>query len=562
MDKPSHHVASTDLPAWAKEMIALYESNAASQFILHGNVHDRFFLALTEGNCLGSLADFLLRIMLPRFDVVLGYDIGNGVRVEKGGEIFSQWPALKENPDLPKQPRPAVELLTRYFRYCANLGRISKTRWQNACVIRSANLLAPAMPGSFNYDLNSLASLMRDWADDPLLSGHALVTCLITENLNDLHPMLVNNPQTAKIKVPLPATADIARLVDFSRTSYGGALAQYEDKTTELAAQLTGATNHAIESLFKLKQHRNETLTPDDLTKLRKQLVEAECQGLIEFIESSRTLNDLHGQDKLKTWLRQDIALWHRNELHAMPMGYLICGPVGTGKTYLVECLAGEAGVPVVKIKNFRDKWVGSSEGNLEKIFRLLQALSRCLVFIDEADQALGKRDSGNDDSGLSGRIYSMMAAEMSRPENRGRVVWVLASSRPDLIEVDLKRPGRVDVKIPIFPTATAQESLALLDALCRRYDVTLNDAEKAEAIPVMPVLLTPGAAEALAVKIYRLIRVEGIAPNAALKQCLAGYQSPVPAEVMDFQIGLAAREASDLDFVPEIFRGHVSRRP
>ena len=47
----------------------------------------------------------------------------------------------------------------------------------------------------------------------------------------------------------------------------------------------------------------------------------------------------------------------------------------------------------------------------------------------------------------------------MSRPENRGRIIWVLASSRPDLIEVDLKRPGRVDVKIPIFPTATPEES-------------------------------------------------------------------------------------------------------
>ena len=91
-------------------------------------------------------------------------------------------------------------------------------------------------------------------------------------------------------------------------------------------------------------------------------------------------------------------------------MGYLLCGPVGTGKTYLVECLAGEAGVPVVKLKNFRDKWVGSTEGNLEKIFRLLQALTRCFVFIDEADQALGSRDPAANDSGFSGRIYSMMA--------------------------------------------------------------------------------------------------------------------------------------------------------
>ena len=143
-------------------------------------------------------------------------------------------------------------------------------------------------------------------------------------------------------------------------------------------------------------------------------------------------------------------------------MGYLLCGPVGTGKTFLVECLAGEAGVPVVKLKNFRDRWVGSSEGNLEKIFRLVRALGRCMVFIDEADQSLGRRESGSGDSGLSGRLYSMIAQEMADTANRGRVLWMLASSRPDLIEVDLKRPGRVDVKVPLLPTSTQAESAAL----------------------------------------------------------------------------------------------------
>ena len=156
-------------------------------------------------------------------------------------------------------------------------------------------------------------------------------------------------------------------------------------------------------------------------------------------------------------------------------MGYLLCGPVGTGKTFLVECLAGEAGVPVVKLKNFRDRWVGSSEGNLEKIFRLIRALGRCMVFIDEADQTLGKRDSGANDSGLSGRIYSMIAQEMSDSGNRGRVLWLLASSRPDLIEVDLKRPGRIDVKVPLLPTSTPAESAQLIGMLAKRYGLALE---------------------------------------------------------------------------------------
>jgi len=543
------------LPTWADEMVALYESQAASQFILHGNVNDRCLLPQGEKRVLGSLGDFLETVLLPRFDVVLSYDLGNGLRVEQGGETFTQWPGFKENPELPRAPRAAVETLTRYFRYTANLARLGKPRLQVGCFVKAANLLAPTMPGGVNYDLNSLALLMRDWADDPLLAEHSLVTVLITENLNDLHPLLVNNPRAAKIKLPLPSTPEIAEAVEHALPRFPKALEKFKDDGPNLAAQLTGATQNAIDSLFKLKEYHAEPLQPADLVKLKKQLVEEECAGLIEFIESKRTLDDLHGQEKLKTWLRQDVALWRQGDLRALPMGYLICGPVGTGKTYMVECLAGEAGVPVVKIKNFRDKWVGSTEGNLEKIFRLLQALTRCFVFIDEADQALGKRDSGSNDSGLSGRIYSMMATEMSRPENRGRIIWVLASSRPDLIEVDLKRPGRVDVKIPIFPTSTTAESYALLRALCKRQGLDLTDADRTVLEPILPLLLTPGAAEALSVKIYRLVKVQGKTPLEAVQQCLDGYQNPVAAEVMDFQIGLAVKEASDLEFVPEIFR-------
>jgi SpoVK/Ycf46/Vps4 family AAA+-type ATPase len=285
-------------------------------------------------------------------------------------------------------------------------------------------------------------------------------------------------------------------------------------------------------------------------------MVEEEYGGLVTFIESRKTLDAIHGNETIKAWLRQDVALWQRGDLRALPMGYLLCGPVGTGKTFFVDCLAGEAGVPVVKLKNFRDKWVGSTEGNLEKIFRLLHALGRCIVFVDEADQALGRRTASSGDSGVSGRVYSMLAEEMSDTDNRGRIIWILASSRPDLIEVDLKRPGRIDVKIPLFPALTAAEGFRLIQALCRRLELTIPDAALAELEPSIPAWLTPGAAEALAVKVYRLARTADLDDLEALRRCLASYQVPVPHDVMAFQIDLAVREASDLDFVP------VSLRP
>ena len=552
---PSQLVPTTVLPAWASDLVTLYESVAANQFVLYGNVHDRMVLPLGQGE-LGGLTDFLLRVLMPRFDVILSYDLGNGIRVEKGGEIFAQWPAFKENQQLPKTPRAAIETLTHYFRYIANLGRLGRGKTQVGCFIKATHLVAPALPGSLNYDLNALALLMRDWANDSLLIEHDLATFLIADNLNDLHPLLVTNPRAALLKVPLPPPEELTRAFSLMAPTFPVALSNYMADLNRPAQQLAGASLGSVETMLKTREHKREPLADADLVALKKQLIEKECNGLIEFIESKRTLDDLYGQEKVKTWLRQDIALWKQGEVQAMPMGYLLCGPVGTGKTFMVECLAGEAGVPVVKMKNFRDKWVGSTEGNLEKIFRLLQALGRCYVFIDEADQTLGKRDAGSSDAGVSGRIYSMMAEEMSNTRNRGKIVWVLASSRPDLIEVDLTRPGRVDVKIPLFPTTTKEEGFRLIQGLCKRRGMEIPDDAFAELGPQIPHLLTPGAAEALAVKVYRVAHVEKQSALEALRDCLEDYQNPVPSEVLEFQIQLAVREASDLDFIPASLRG------
>lgn len=536
-------------------MVDLYQSGSASQFLLHGNVHD--LIPLPNGK-LGSLREFLLEAILPRFEVVLSYDVGNGVRIERGGDYVSDWPGFKEFGPLPKSPRPAVEFLTRYFRYCTNLSILGKASPQIGCLIFEANLVAPGMEGLFQNDLNALAVLMRDWAANHLLDNSRLATVLLCENLNDLHPMLSLNPRAEAIKLPLPDPAALVTALEASRETYAGALELYHGKIPELAAGLAGSSLQAVESLLRFHAYRREPIRSADLAAIRKATVERECDGLIEFIPPKRSFDDLYGMEPVKEWLRQDVTLWEQNDTDALPMGYLFCGPVGTGKTYLAECLAGEAGVPVVKLRNFRDKWVGATESNLERIFRLLQALGRCYVFVDEADQTLGKRDAGGNDGGLSGRVYAMIAKEMSNPDHRGRIIWILASSRPDLIEVDLKRPGRIDVKVPIFPTTTSEESFGLLEALCRRRGVHFPPDALESLRPLIPLRMTPGAAEALSVRIYRRAKTRGLSPVEAARSCLEDYQPPVPEEIINAQIELAVREASDVTFIPDAFRSAV----
>src|SRR5262249_40637068 len=106
-----------------------------------------------------------------------------------------------------------------------------------------------------------------------------------------------------------------------------------------------------------------------------------------------------------------------------------------------------------------------------------------------------------------------------------------------------------------LFPTTTAEESFSLLRMLCGKRSVTLGDGDFTTLQPLMPTLLTPGAAETLAVKIYRFVRTSDASPVEAAKASLTDYQNPVPLETLEYQIRLAVAEASDLEFVPTMFR-------
>src|SRR5690606_32004089 len=163
----------------------------------------------------------------------------------------------------------------------------------------------------------------------------------------------------------------------------------------------------------------------DVLSEMKKEIIEAEAYGLLEFVETDYRLDMVAGHTKAKEHLRQATRALRAGRPDVMPMGYLVSGPVGTGKTFLITCFAGEVGVPMVKLKNFRSQWQGQTEANLERILDLLEAMTPVAVMIDEADAMLGDRDASGD-SGVSSRVFGQLAAFMSNPKHRGRILFFL----------------------------------------------------------------------------------------------------------------------------------------
>ena len=553
---------NVELPDWAVEMRDLFRSGSAAQFVLYGNVFD----VIPHGQKLMSLPQFLDDVMFPGYDVVLHYDRSRGVRAARGSQDWADWlqQALGSQSDAMtflREPGTALELIDRYLLRTLNLralGGATKVPQRIAVVVEFASFVVPRgdalqLGGPFAANVVKVLG----WANDPAIAQANVVTVLISEGTGDLNDLVVRNPHTAELHVPLPDERGMGEYVRTLAASEFPTLAAMSDVPIDvLGTRLTGLSRVGARTAMALALRNGKRLTTSWLSAMKKDMIERECQGLLEFIESPFTLDNVAGLDAVKAWLREDTSLLKRGALRTLPMGYLIAGRIGTGKTFLVQCWAGELGIPCVVFKNFRDRWVGATESNLEKIFAVLRALGQVVVFVDEADQAAGKREGGDTDGGLSGRVYSMLAKEMSDTRNRGRIIWVFATSRPDLLEVDLKRQGRLDVHIPLFPPETVEERKALLLAIAKKLKFPLTDAD----LPALDDVKDLGGHELEGV-LVRALRIHELseAPKRPLKEVLADVLKEVrpsphtrKLEYMDL---VAVKECTDARFLPERFK-------
>src|SRR6185503_13943432 len=157
---------------------------------------------------------------------------------------------------------------------------------------------------------------------------------------------------------------------------------------TQLAALTAGISLTDLNVIVQSAREGGRRLDSKVFRELKKLLIERQCHGLLEFIEPKWGLDTVVGHEAAKERLHEDASLLKRGSLDSMPMGYLICGPVGTGKSFLAQCVSGELGAPCVMLKNFRSKYVGETEGNLERVLSVMRAMGPVVVVVDEADVA------------------------------------------------------------------------------------------------------------------------------------------------------------------------------
>lgn len=497
------------LPAWAEDLRRRYLRGEASMFVLHGNVYD---VVLCSRKMMG-LTEFLTDVLLKDSkDTIAVYNLATGVRFSKRASSVTELEDLL--------------LATEKARIFTAFERLLIGSKKTAVIMEYAEAIAPAGDPNFQGESDRAAIVtLHRWSSLPEIERGDNVVLLISENLAELAPKLISNPKVAVVEVPMPdhaARREAARLADQRLTDkdcerYAGMTAglkaiqiasilapqpaaeeELADRETFITGLLGGGADaagraHKLAALTSNLNHDEikELVAPTApapvpdanlptpyerarkeadrlIAKRKREILERECFGLVEFVEPAHGFEVVGGMEEVKKDLLVIAESIREGRTSRVPMGILFTGPMGTGKTFVAEAFAKECGLTTIKLKNFRSKWVGATEGNLEKILNVIRAIGQVVVIIDEGDRAFGNTD-GDGDGGTSSRVIARIKEFMSDTSNRGRILFLVMTNRPDKLDVDLKRAGRLDRKIPFLYVQTPEEVEMVAKALLRK---------------------------------------------------------------------------------------------
>ncbi|KDN37994.1 AAA-domain-containing protein [Tilletiaria anomala UBC 951] len=147
--------------------------------------------------------------------------------------------------------------------------------------------------------------------------------------------------------------------------------------------------------------------------------------------------------------------------------GVMLWGPPGCGKTLLAKAVANESRANFISVKGpeLLNKYVGESERAVRQVFARARASSPCVIFFDELDALVPKRDDALSEA--SSRVVNTLLTELDGLEGRGQTYVIAATNRPDIVDPAMCRPGRLD-KLLYVDLPNSSERLEILRALTK----------------------------------------------------------------------------------------------
>jgi transitional endoplasmic reticulum ATPase len=517
-----------------------YRSQIAHVFAVHGNIYDfcdntgkdltvkQVFSAAYDDNFQKEVSEEAARDrkttglaaasqnVAPVTRILVTYDLSHGLEFSHPASMMAMQSIMKEK---------LGEMVTEKFMAPVGVGKliefmnlwfkIAKERAKTnfmlkdekkpllpellvTWVLRHADAIFPTGDlAQIGPDRNPIVSI-REWAEDEWL-GYKNRIIMMTRHISDLHPSirseissihLIRKPNLEdrldyiqgfdNIVKKRAAAAPGGKLAVSDNTSVTGIMWADDFDATQCSVQSAGMNRKQLKDVFLQSWISQIPVDFSGILRRKQRALQDEYQGMLDFKEPTFGFEEIGGQEHFKQYcFERIITPLRQRDLKTCSRGAIMLGPPGTGKSMLALALAKEAKMNfmVVDLGKVFAGLVGQTEKNMRQLLEAIEAASPCIVFADEVDSVLSAGRSSGGDSGTSGRVFNSFMTFLSDPSRVGRVVVLLASNRPDLLDAALIRDGRVDAKIPILPPAKGDSKgrTAVLTALKTKHKVAFH---------------------------------------------------------------------------------------
>lgn len=446
-------------PEFAREIVEKYVSSQSNVFLAYGNTKDIY--AVEPGRYV-PLIDFFVQALIkpnrssgPR--IVMVYDpasgisfldpldkqlVGKEIGEERLGKILS---AARR--DIVTACGALREFTRLNVMVPVDGDRSEKIRKDFAIVIRYGEAVAPPSRGDVMLDSDRLKVItLENWFTDSVFVASSDIVFIVSETLNGVNERIVDLPYCTAIEIDRPNETERKVFIEHL-------LEKEEIRSSVSADQIAyssaGLSLLSLRQIFRQASFSGQAITPEMIFETTKEIIEKELEGHIEFPTLDYGFESVIGASRLLKKLGELKQCLRGDDPELMPVGILVPGANGVGKTFIYKAFAGECGWVAVVLKNVRGPYVGETERNWERIRSVLEAMGNVMVIYDEADTEIGGRSAQTHD--VDRRLFGNILKMMSDSGNRGKIVWVIITARPDRLEPDIKRSGRAGEHLPVF---------------------------------------------------------------------------------------------------------------
>lgn len=595
--------ANTALPAWFQQVLGVYGDGIATAFLLYGNVQDYlgggrevlrqmlaridaeiiFFYNKSEGWVFADEAD-AQPVMKDKALKVLGLVAASDPKRAAAGLAVAGQGGNQPQPELPRNPSAALALiedllktdLTRLRRLCPpratpQLGSVegsspSLPSKAVVAVIEYANFIVPAGDlGTMGAEASTNLLTVRRWGRDPQIEATGNFVFLVAPDLASVHPTIREaDAKWEPVAIPIPNQVQRESFITFfcaepedpeDQERTRGERITWEVQPTEVARLSSGLSLVGVDDIM-LRAWSRGRMTREFVRERKEGIFKSQYGDVLNIIEPRFGLEAIGGYEEAKRFIgEQVIAPVREGYLQIVPVGGLLAGPPGTGKSVFVEAVAGESKLPFAKLNigGLLGSLVGESESKLERALAGIEAASPLILLMDEIEEQLLNRERGGpgDNTGISNRILARFLEWLADRERRGQVVVFGVTNRPDDIDPAVVRSGRLgEFVIPFLAPVAAARKLIIQVQAVQAGLVEAGDTLKVSNQLVGHTEGWTGADIGAGVRKAMFLRYsKNLSVEQALEQALMGIKvRPQKAEYTR----MALARCSDPDLVPK----------